>query len=74
MRDADLKEGAPLLFKDNFATVTKEKLEAAAALKKTLTFESNRNGIIKGATLKVPSPGSGSHYNSQTNPTAANLP
>ena len=37
VRDTEFKEAAPLLFGENFATLAKERLEAAAALMKTLT-------------------------------------
>ena len=39
VRDADFKEAAPLLFGDNFARLAKERLEAAAALTKTLNSD-----------------------------------
>ena len=37
VRDADIKEAAPILFADNFARLAKERLKAAVALKKLST-------------------------------------
>jgi len=64
VRDADFKEAAPLLFGDNFATLAKERLEAAAALKRTLTTEKQpRRDFQKGHSHKFRGRGGGSHYN-----------
>ena len=65
VRDADFKEAAPLLFGDNFATLAKERLEAAAALTKTLNIDKqSRRDFQKGHPQKFKGRGGGSHYNS----------
>ena len=49
MRDNDFKDAAPLLFGDNFGALAKERLEAAAALKKTLgTDKQPKRNFYKG--------------------------
>ena len=65
VRDADFKEAAPLLFGDNFASLAKERLEAAAALKKTLGNEKlPRRDFQRGHSQKYWGRGGGSHYSS----------
>lgn len=39
MRDNDFKDATPLLFGDNFGALAKERIEAAAAPKKTLSID-----------------------------------
>ena len=39
VKDADFKEAPPFLFGENFGTLAKERLEAAAALTKTLRVD-----------------------------------
>ena len=49
MRDNDFKDAVPLLFGDNFGALAKERLEAAAALKKTLgTDKQPKRNFYKG--------------------------
>jgi len=84
MGEADFKEAAPLLFGDNFATLDKETLDAAAALKKTLGNGDHekqpQRDFYKSHSQKYGGRGGGSHYNSgqfkqrDGNPAAANLP
>ena len=65
MRDNDFKDAAPLLFGDNFGALAKERLKAAAALKKTLgTDKQPKWNFLQGPLPKFWGCGGGSHYNS----------
>jgi len=65
MRDNDFKDAAPLLFGDNFGALAKERLEAAAALKKTLGSDKKpKRDFYKGHSQKFRGRRGGSHYNS----------
>ena len=81
VRDADFKEATPLLFGDNSATLAKERLEAAAALKTLNPEKQPQWDIQRGHPQKYKGGcGGGSHYNrahtnqGDGNPAAANLP
>ena len=53
MRDNDFKDAPLLLFGDNFGALAKERLEAAAALKKTLgTVKQPKRDFYKGHSQK----------------------
>ena len=45
VEDVDFKEAPPFLFGENFGTLAKERLEAAAALTKTLGVDKSRQGF-----------------------------
>ena len=62
LRDKDFKESAPMLFGENFGSLAKERLEAAAALTKTLSMDKPRSDFHKGRSQKQKGRGGGSHY------------
>ena len=62
--DADYKDAPPMLFGDNFGSLAKERLKAAAALTKTLGTDKNRQGFHKSHPQKYRSHRGGGHYSS----------
>ena len=60
--DMDFKEAPPVLFGDNFATLAKERLEAAAALTKTLGSDKGRQDFSKSHSQRNRGRGGGSHH------------
>ena len=69
--DVDFKEVSLFLFGENFGTLAKEKIEAAAALTKTLEIDKNRQGFQKnhpqGNQSRGGGGGGGSQYSSRYN-------
>ena len=52
--DADFKNAAPYLFRENFRTLAKECLEVAETLKKTTFSDKAHHRVFREATLKKP--------------------
>ena len=48
MEESDFKDAAPMLFGENFETIAKQHLEAAASLKKTLAPNKWKQGFWQG--------------------------
>ena len=48
VKESDFKDAAPMLFEENFGTIAKQCLEAAAALKKTLAPNKWKQGFRQG--------------------------
>ena len=67
VEDVDFKEALPFLFAENFGTLAKERLEAAAALTKTLGVEKSRQGFQKSHPQGNWSHGGGSQYSGHYN-------
>jgi len=62
LRDKDFKEAAPMLFGENFGSLAKDRLEAAAALTKTLSIDKPRSDFHKGHSQRGKGRGGGAHY------------
>ena len=62
VRDGDFKDVAPMLFGENLGTLARERLEAAAALTKTLGTEKPRSDFHKGHSQRYKGRGGGAHY------------
>ena len=67
VEDVDFKEAPPFLFGENFGTLAKERLEAAAALTKTLGVDKSRQGFHKSHPQGNRGCGGGSQYSSRYN-------
>ena len=64
VRDSDFKDAAPMLFGEHFGNLAKERLDAAAALTKTLGVEKQTGrDFQKGHPQKFRGHGGGSYYN-----------
>ena len=62
VRDGDFKDVAPMLFGENFGTLARERLEAAAALTKTLGIEKPSPDFHKGHSQRYKGRRGGTHY------------
>ena len=62
VRDWDFKDAAPMLFGENFGTLARERLEAAAALTKTLGIEKPHLDFHKGHSQRNKGRRGGAHY------------
>ena len=62
VEDVDFKDAPPLLFGENFGTLAKERIEAAAALTKTLGLEKSRQDFQKSHPQKKWGRGGGGQY------------
>lgn len=67
VEDIDFKEAPPLLFGENFGTLAKERIEAAAALTKTLGLDKSRQGFQKSHPQRNRGCGGGSQHSSHYN-------
>ena len=67
VEDVDFKEAPPFLFGENFGTLAKERLEAAAALTKTLGVDKSRQGFHKSHPQGNRGRGGGSQYSGHYN-------
>ena len=67
VKDIDFKEAPPFLFGENLGTLTKERIEAVAALIKTLGIDKSRHGSQKSHPQGNRSRGGGSQYSSLYN-------
>ena len=67
VEDVDFKEAPPFLFGENFGTLAKERLEAAAALTKTLGVDKSRQGFHKSHPQGNRGRGGGSQYSGRYN-------
>ena len=67
VEDVDFKEAPPFLFGENFGTLAKERIEAAAALTKTLGIDKSRQGFQKSHPQGNQSRGGGSQYSGRYN-------
>ena len=67
VEDVDFKEAPPFLFGENFGTLAKERLEAAAALTKTLGLDKSRQGFHRSHPQGNRGRGGGSQYSGRYN-------
>ena len=67
VEDVDFKEAPPFLFGENFGTLAKERIEAAAALTKTPGIDKSRQGFQKSHSQGNRSGGGGSQYSGRYN-------
>ena len=80
LRDKDFEESAPMLFGENFDSLAKERLEAAAALTKTLSMDKPQSVFHKNYSQKQKGRGGGSRITAAItsrrdgNPATAKLP
>ena len=67
VEDVDFKEAPPFLFGENFGKLAKERLEAAAALTKTLGVDKSRQGFHRSHPQGNRGRGGGSQYSGRYN-------
>ena len=60
VEESDFKEAPPMLFGENFGVLAKQRIEAAAALKKTLATDKGKRGFLQSHPQKNWGRGGGS--------------